>query len=101
MSNDKYVGLDVHQASIVAAVLNAQGQSVCESVIETKGSTIVDFITGLSGRLHLTFEEGTQSAWLYDLINPLVAELVVCDPRKNRLLGGENTADRGHTNKLT
>jgi len=90
MSNDKYVGLDVHQASIVAAVLNAQGKCVCESILETKGSTIVDFITGLSGRLDLTFEEGTQSAWLYELINPLVAELVVCNPRKNKLLVGEN-----------
>jgi transposase len=100
MSNDKYVGLDVHQASIVAAVLNAQGTCVMEAVLETKGSTIVDFIAGLSGRLHVTFEEGTQSAWLYDLINPLVAEFVVCNPRKNKLLVGENKGDRVDANKL-
>jgi transposase len=100
MSNDKYVGLDVHQASVVAAVLNAQGKCICQSILETKGSTIVDFITGLSGTLHLTFEEGTQSVWLYDLIRPLVAELVVCDPRKDRLLVGENKGDRVDANKL-
>ena len=100
MSNDKYVGLDVHQASVVAAVLNAQGKCVCQSILETKGPTIVDFITGLSGTLHVTFEEGTQSVWLYDLIRPLVAELVVCDPRKNRLLVGENKGDRVDADKL-
>ena len=100
MSNDKYVGLDVHQASVVAAVLNAQGKCVCQSIVETKGSTIVDFITGLSGTLHVTFEEGTQSVWLYDLIRPWAAELVVCDPRKNRLLVGENKGDRVDANKL-
>jgi len=100
MSNDKYVGLDVHQASVVAAVLNAQGKCVCQSVLETRGPTIVDFITGLGGALHVTFEEGTQSAWLYDLIRPLVAKLVVCDPRKNRLLVGENKSDRVDANNL-
>jgi len=39
-----------------------------ECVIETKASTILDFIDGLRGELHVTFEEGTWAAWLYDLI---------------------------------
>jgi transposase len=38
------------------------------------------------GLTHLVFEEGTQAAWLYDLIKPLVYRVVVCDPRRNRLL---------------
>jgi hypothetical protein len=33
--------------------------------------------------LHLTFEEGTSAAWLYDLLKPHVTKLLVCDPRKN------------------
>ena len=47
MSNDKYVGMDVHLATIVVVVLNAAGKCVCESVIETKASTIIEFIDGL------------------------------------------------------
>jgi hypothetical protein len=35
MSNDKYIGLDVHQSSIVTAVHNHQGECVMESIIET------------------------------------------------------------------
>jgi len=35
----------------------------------TKAITIVELIQGLRGGLHLTFEEGTWSAWLYDLLN--------------------------------
>jgi hypothetical protein len=40
-------------------------------------------VHGLRGSLHLTFEEGTWAAWLYDLLKPHVTKLVVCDPRRN------------------
>jgi len=32
----------------------------------------------------VTLEEGTWAAWLYDLLKPHVAKLVVCNPRKKR-----------------
>jgi len=41
----------------------------------------------------VTFEEGTCSAWLYDLLNPHVDKLVVCNPRKNALLKDGNKSD--------
>jgi hypothetical protein len=53
------VGLDVHQATISAAVLNEQGQLVMQSVRATRADTILDFLAGLRGTLHVTFEEGT------------------------------------------
>jgi hypothetical protein len=81
-----YVGMDVHQASTSIAVMNGQGKLVSESLIETKAQTIVDFLKGLSGEVHVTFEEGTQAAWLYDVIKPHVTELVVCNPHHNHLL---------------
>jgi hypothetical protein len=34
-----------------------------------------------------TFEEGTYANWLYGVIHPHVAKLLVCDQRKNRLDG--------------
>lgn len=101
MNSDKYVALDVHTASIVAVVHNMVGKSVMESVIETKAKTIRDFIKGISGRVHVTFEQGTQAAWLYDLIKPLVAEVVVCNPQHNKLVyGSGNKSDRIDANKL-
>jgi hypothetical protein len=38
-----------------------------ESIIETKAITILQFIQGLHGDVHVTFAEGTWAAWLYDL----------------------------------
>jgi transposase len=100
MTNDKYVGLDVHKATIVAAVHDASGKCVISSIIETKAETIRAFIKGLTGTVHVTFEEGTHAAWLFDLIKPLVAEVVVCNPRHNALLQSGNKSDKIDANKL-
>jgi transposase len=94
MSSEKYIGLDVHQATISVAVMDSSGKVVMESILETKAATILEFFAGLRGTLSVTFEEGTWAAWLYDLLKPHVAKLVVCNPRKNALLKHGNKSDR-------
>ena len=100
MNNLKYVGLDVHQASTSVAVHDSEGKVLMQSTIKTTPEALRDLIRGLSGSVHVTFEEGTQAAWLYDLIKPLVAEIIVCDPRQNRPLKSGNKGDRVDANKL-
>ena len=100
MDSVKYIGMDVHKEAIAIAVLNSAGKLVMECTIETKASTILDFLKGLRGSLHVTFEEGTWAAWLYDLIKPHVAELVVCNPRRNALLKEGSKSDRIDARKL-
>ena len=53
MSSEKYIGLDVHQATISVAVMDSQGKVVMESILETKASTILEFLAGLRAPLHL------------------------------------------------
>jgi len=48
----------------------------------------------------VTFEEGTWAAWLYDVLQPHVDKLVVCNPRKNALLKDGNKSDRIDAHKL-
>src|SRR6185437_14071021 len=100
MSSEKYIGLDVHQATISVAVMDSSGKVVMESILETKAATILEFFAGLSGTLSVTFEEGTWAAWLYDLLKPHVDELVVCNPRKNALLKHGNKSDKIDARKL-
>src|SRR5262250_2245037 len=97
---EKYIGLDVHQSTISVAVSDSKGKVVMESILETKASTILDFFAGLRGTLSVTFEEGTWAAWLYDLLKPHVARVVVCNPRKNALLKHGNKNDRIDARKL-
>jgi len=49
----------------------------------------------MRGPLHVTFEEGTHSAWLYDVLVRRVAKLVVCNPWKNALLKSGSKSDAG------
>ena len=100
MDSTKYMGLDVHKETISIAVLNSSGKLVMETIIETKASMLVQFVQGLRGNLHVTFEEGTWAAWLYDLLKPQVTKVLVCDPRKNALLKTGNKSDRIDARKL-
>jgi transposase len=101
MNDAKYIGLDVHQATISAAVRDSAGELVIEAILETKAETILQFLRGLRGSLHGTFEEGTWAAWLHDVLQPHVTRVLVCDPRKNALLKAGNKNDRIDASKLS
>jgi transposase len=101
MSYDvKYIGMDVHKEAIVIAVLNGTGKMIMETILETKASSILQFIHGLGGELHVTWEEGTWAAWLYDLLQPQVPHIVVCNPRRNSLLKEGSKSDKVDAQKL-
>jgi Transposase len=100
MNQEKYIGMDVHQATISVAVMDGRGKLIMECILETKAGTILEFIRGLQGSLSVTFEEGTSAAWLHDLLEPQVAHLIACDPRKNALLKDGSKSDRIDARKL-
>src|SRR5450759_4206332 len=100
MNDAKYFGLDAHQATISVAVLDSAGKLVREANHETKAETILQFIHGLRGSLQVTLEEGTCAAWLHDLLKPHVAQVLVCDPRKNTPMKIGNKNDRIDARKL-
>lgn len=93
MSKVKYIGLDVHQESISAAVLDESGKVMLQCTMPTQSSAILEFVAGIRGSVQITFEEGTQSAWLYDLLVRRVSKVVVSNPRKNALLKVGNKSD--------
>jgi transposase len=101
MNDAKYIGMDVHTATISAAVRDSSGNLVMEATLETKAETILEFVHGLRGSLHVSFEEGTCAAWLHDLLKPHVSEVLVCDSRKNALLRVGNKNDREDARKLS
>lgn len=98
----QYVGIDVHQATLVIAVLDGSGKTVMQSTVATQRQAIEQVLRGLSGRVWVAFEEGTQAQWLYEVISPLTEGVIVCNPREARQ--GENKSDeidaRGLADKL-
>jgi transposase len=100
MKCDKYMGMDVHQATTVAAVLDAEGKVILETIVATEAGAIIRLVQSLSGPLHVTFEETTQAAWLYEVVRTFVAEVIVCDPRRNKLLSEGSKGDKPDARKL-
>jgi hypothetical protein len=41
MNNEKYIGMDVHQASTSIAVIDAARKLLMECIIETKAATVI------------------------------------------------------------
>jgi len=81
---DRYVGLDAHPTSCTFAVMGPSGKRLKSMVVETNGAALVEAVKSIRGRVHLCLEEGTQSAWLHELLSPHVAELVVTVAPENK-----------------
>ena len=100
MKQDKYIGMDAHQETTVVSVLDTEGKVIWETIVDTQAGTIIRMLESLSGPLHVTFEESTQAAWLYDVVRGYAQEVVVCDPRHNKLLGEGSKTDKADARKL-
>jgi transposase len=100
MKCDKYMGMDVHQAMTVVVVLDVDGKVILETMVPTEAAAIIRLVQSLSGPLRVTFEESTQAAWLYEVIRTYVTEVIVCDPRRNKLLEDGSKADKVDARKL-
>jgi hypothetical protein len=94
----KYVALDVHQATTVAAVREQSGRVIARSILPTEATALVEFFRTMRGSIHVAFEEGTQAQWLHDLLSPIVDRVIVCD-RRGEHRG--NKSDRVDADKLS
>ena len=86
----QYVGLDVHQATVVASVRNETGKVVMRATVATEAKAILQLIKSAGPRVQVAFEEGTQAQWLHDLLEPLVEKVIVCNKRGQNESGNKN-----------
>jgi hypothetical protein len=81
---DRYIGLDAHASSCTVAVLGPSGRKLQCQVLETNAKALIDFLETIPKNRRLIFEEGTHSAWLYEVLAPHAQETVVVGIRKSR-----------------
>jgi len=77
----RYIGLDAHAKSCTLAVIGPSGRRLGSQVVETNGAALIAAIGAVARPRHLCLEEGTQSAWLYEILAPHVDEIVVTQSR--------------------
>jgi transposase len=81
---DRYIGLDAHAASCTLAIVSEAGKRLRDFPVETNGAALVEAVRAVPGHRHLIFEEGTQSAWLYETLARHVQEIVVTGVTRSR-----------------
>jgi transposase len=81
---ERYIGLDAHAASCTLAVISHTGRRLKDFPVETNGEALVEAIRRIPGHKHLVFEEGLQSAWLYETLRPHVDEVIVAGVTESR-----------------
>jgi hypothetical protein len=95
----QYVGLDIHQATVVMSVRDEQGAVVMRATVPTDAEAVVGLIRGLGSRVHVALEEGTQAQWLHDLLKPHAERVVVCNIRGRGEAG--NKSDQLDADRLS
>ncbi len=60
---ERYLGADVHAASVSFSILNESGRLLRNDVIETNGKALVGYLRRIPGNKHLCIEEGEWSQW--------------------------------------
>jgi transposase len=101
----RYIGLDVHSTSCTMIVLGSDGKRLGRHVVETNASVLIDLIKTIPKPRHLCFEEGTQSAWLHEVLSPHVDQIVVTVKTERRgpkddELDAHKLADALRTNSI-
>jgi transposase len=86
----RFIGLDVHGQSCTMVVMGPSGRRLGQHVVETNAKALIDQIRAVAGDKHLCMEEGTQSEWLYEVLEPHAKQIVVTQPLQRA--GSKNDA---------
>ena len=101
MSGDiKYIGMDVHKEAVVIAVLNGSGKLVMETIVEDPSEQHSADHPRSPGRVACDLGRRNLGGWLYDLLQPQVEQVLVCNPRRNALLKEGSKSDKVDAQKL-
>lgn len=79
---DRYIGLDAHSQTCTLCVMGPSGRKLGEYVVETNAKTLLERMRGIAGDKYVCMEEGTQSEWLYEVLEPHVKEIRITQPLK-------------------
>jgi len=76
----RFIGIDAHGQSCTLCVMGPSGRRLGHYVVETNGKTLVEQIRSIAGERHVCMEEGTQSEWLHEILQPHAKRIVVTQP---------------------
>ena len=100
MEFDHYIAVDWAQTNMAIARMPAKLDKVDTRDVPSDIGELKIYLRNLKGKKILTIEESTTAQWLYTELKDEVDELLVCDPRRNRLLSEGPKTDKIDASKL-
>lgn len=84
-----YLGLDLHSATTVMAVMNEPGEIVATSRFATTGHNLVSAVSSVrAAEKHVAIEEAPMTHWAIELLRPVCGRVISCDAKQNRWISG-------------
>jgi transposase len=87
-----YIGADVHSNSTELAI-ERNKKIVQRYKLPTSIASLSNVLDSLKGKKHLAIEESPIAGWLYRNLSKKVDELIICDPRRNKLIDSDGDKD--------
>lgn len=81
-----YCAIDLHHKHTVFEAQTARGHISLHRDFPTERLALVDAVKAVRGPKGVVIEEGPMADWAMRVMEPFVSEVVVCDPRRNRLI---------------
>lgn len=97
---EHFISVDWAKANMAIARMSKESSAVKVMDVPSDLFDLKAYLKSIKGRKILTFEETTTAHWLYVELRPLVDELIVCDPYRNKLLSEGAKDDRIDSTKL-
>jgi transposase len=95
MKRGHFIGVDVHCQFCEIAVVDGRGNVESRQRTETSIVALLPVVEGVPRPRRLVIEEGPLACWLWRNLHTAVDEMVVSEPRRNRLIaeGGDKDDD--------
>jgi transposase len=93
MRRRHFIGIDVHCQFCEAAVIGADGSAIERTRCATSIPALAEFLAKVPRPRAVVIEEGPLADWLWRNLRSCVEELVVCNPRRNRLIARDGDKD--------
>jgi transposase len=104
MNLKTYCALDLHHSHTTFEAQTAKGAVICRQDVPTERRHLIELARSVPGPKGIVVEESPMADWAMRVLQPYVAEMIICDPRRNRLISqdGDKTddIDPGKLNEL-
>jgi transposase len=85
---EAYMAIDAHARHCVLGIMDESGQYLDQWRFATTESELVRHVTAVrAAHRRVAIEEGPLAYWIAQTLQPHIAEVFICDPRENALIG--------------